>query len=421
METLYGETNITLADGDKTDFDHTKFDKAAEWLHGKKKFDADMLSEQPARELMDETYRVLHNAISKSITQDVPEEFTAALEQNTFVFSGFKTYHELREASALLKDDKGGFKPFDAFRRDVEKIDNTYNRNYLNAEYNFAVQSTQMAVKWKEYEKDGDDYLLQYRTAGDDKVRADHAALHNTTLPMGDPFWDEYYPPLGWNCRCTAVQVRRGKYPQSDSAQAIAAGEAATAQPKQKIFRFNPGKQEKVFPPKHPYLPKGCAGCNKNLRLAFNPNAAQCKACAIVATCWADKTKTMAAKERAHYKHEMQPLLKTKVQKEGNGHPISVGFNKYGNKHLLSDTYGRSSVLQRDDLKDLDKLLAKATFVKKSGLSKVRKDDIKRFYYYEAKLHGKTVYLNVAETDKFRKGIGLSHERFLYSITDKIQ
>ena len=52
----------------------------------------------------------------------------------------------------------------------------------------------------------------------DDRVREDHAILHGTTLPPSDPFWSLYLPPNGWNCRCTAVQVRKGKYPQSDPA-----------------------------------------------------------------------------------------------------------------------------------------------------------------------------------------------------------
>ncbi|MBQ7820298.1 MAG: hypothetical protein IJ341_11450, partial [Bacteroidales bacterium] len=60
-------------------------------------------------------------------------------------------------------------------------------------------------------------------------------------------------PPLGWRCRCTVVQVRKGKHPVSDSDAACSVGEHATSLPKQKIFRFNPGKTGKVFPPKHPY------------------------------------------------------------------------------------------------------------------------------------------------------------------------
>jgi len=178
----------------------------------------------------------------------------------------------------MLKGDDGNFKPFQQFLKDVETINKVYNRNYLQAEYNFATASTQMAVKWKEWEQEGDRYDLQYRTAGDSRVREEHAALDGITLPPSDPFWDSYLPPNGWNCRCTAVQVRQGKYPRSDSAAAMAAGANCTDTPKKQIFRFNPGKQEKIFPPKHPYFPKGCGDCQYK-KLSYNADSPNCQAC----------------------------------------------------------------------------------------------------------------------------------------------
>ena len=60
-------------------------------------------------------------------------------------------------------------------------------------------------------------------------------------------------PPNGWNCRCTAVQVRRGKYPNIDVAEALALGEEATADDKRGMLRFNPGKLGKTFPDYNPY------------------------------------------------------------------------------------------------------------------------------------------------------------------------
>ena len=253
MNDLYGDGHtVQLAKGGKDDFDHTKFDDAAQHVYTHGGFNAHMMSDENVRALTRETYRVLSSAIG--LKQEVPDDLRRLLEESTFVFSGFKTYHELREVSALMQAEDGGIKSWDKFSQEVFAIDNRYNRNYLHAEYNFAVQSAQMAAKWKDFEKDGDEYLLQYRTAGDDKVRAEHAVLHNTTLPIDDPFWDEYLPPLDWGCRCTTVQVLCDKYPVSDSAEAIAAGERATDTPKKKIFRFNPGKSGNLFPPKHPYF-----------------------------------------------------------------------------------------------------------------------------------------------------------------------
>lgn len=264
-----------------------------EYIFAAKAFTPEMLSAPSVKAAIDETCRILTHGVDSAIKQEVPQELINHLHNDTFLFSGFKTYHEAREISALLLDTSTGtFKNYDKFYEEVRSIHERYNQNYLRAEYNFAVQSTQMAVRWHKFEQDGDRYLLQYRTANDGLVRPEHQALHNTTLPIGDPFWNDYTPPLGWNCRCTVVQVRRGKYPESDSAAAIRAGEEATAKPKQQIFRFNPGKTERIFPPKHPYFPKGCGDCQYRTerRLGYKPDNPLCQACDILAKSMNDAT-----------------------------------------------------------------------------------------------------------------------------------
>lgn len=160
----------------------------------------------------------------------------------------------------MLKDENGGVVPYDKFKQQMLKLNETYNTNYLNTEYNYATQTAQMAAKWNDIEQDGDEYWLQFRTSRDEKVRESHDALHNTTLPPSDPFWDSYMPPLDWNCRCTVVQVLKDKYAQSNSAQAVEKGETATTRIDKKgvnraaMFRFNPGKQRVIFPQNHPYF-----------------------------------------------------------------------------------------------------------------------------------------------------------------------
>lgn len=260
MDSLYGNSIVTLSSDDKKRFNRVSkaFNDTAEWLHRKKAFTPEMLSEPEPLALISATHDVLAEELGR-LERRIPDEMARALDENIFLFSGFKTYHELNDASRLLKDDDGGFKSFDRFLQDVKAIDAQYNQNYLYAEYNFATASTQMTAKWADIERDGDEYDLQYRTAMDGLVRPEHAALEGITLPPSDKFWNEYYPPNGWNCRCTAVQVLKDKYPTSDSDQACAAGERATTQigkngeNKAAMFRFNPGKAGKVFPPKHPY------------------------------------------------------------------------------------------------------------------------------------------------------------------------
>lgn len=47
----------------------------------------------------------------------------------------------------------------------------------------------------------------RYVTAGDDRVRPSHAILDGVTLPKSDKFWQRFYPPNGYNCRCQAIPL----------------------------------------------------------------------------------------------------------------------------------------------------------------------------------------------------------------------
>lgn len=303
---------VGLKDDDKFTPELKKglFRRLTEWIHKNKGFNPEHLDDPEPYGMIKDTYRVISKPLHDiAVKQEVSPELTSALEQNAFMFSGFKIFHESNEMASMLKGDDGSFKSYDKFEQDVLAIDEAYNHNYLRAEYNFATNSTLSAVRWQNYAKDGDRYNLQYRTALDERVREEHRMLEGITLPPSDKFWDKYYPPNGWNCRCTVVQVLKDKYPTSNSDQACASGERATTQigkdgsNKAAIFRFNPGKSMKIMPPKHPYLPKGCGDCSYN-KLAYNPNSEKCQACRELLkmvrsvqekTIAADKAKTVAA------------------------------------------------------------------------------------------------------------------------------
>lgn len=159
--------------------------------------DINILTTDEAQAFIETHASVLDASFQKVEMSDAMRQ---RLTRSDYIFSGMKTFHELNEAFPSLLDENGNRKPFERFLKDVQSIDNTYNRNYLRAEYNFVQASAQMAAKWESFMQDGDRYNLQYRTAGDDKVRPEHAALNGVTLPVTDPFWEEYYPPNGWNC-----------------------------------------------------------------------------------------------------------------------------------------------------------------------------------------------------------------------------
>ena len=380
--------------------------------------DINIITSKEAQTFIETHADVLNSAFEQTKMSSTMRD---SLEHSTYIFSGLKTFHELNEAFPSLVDEQGNKKPFERFLNDVQMVDKTYNEHYLRAEYNFTHAAADMAAKWEEFAEDGDRYNLQYRTVGDDHVRPEHAALNGTTLPFSDAFWDSYYPPNGWNCRCTVVQVRKTKYPETPREEAYRRGAEALANDTRGIFRFNPGKQGKALPDYNPYSIRRCNDCDLakgKTNLAFVPENELCAACRLVRQCFGDKSKSERAIERTHYLHEMEPLLKVKHEKPIEGGTIKVGFSTYGNKHLFSDTFGRSKVLEKDDLASLDKVLRKATFIESSPLTHPRTDGVDRFYYFEGEIRGKKVRLNVArKADRKDNGfIRITH--FLYSIND---
>lgn len=236
------------------------WNNALKHIHDKKGYVPEMLSDKPIRTYINQATKVLQKAVNYGIADNViPERMRQHLDNDTFLFSGHKVHSALEQANIKLRNEKGNIKSFDAFKLEVKGIDKAYNQTYLQAEYQFAVSSSQSAANWAKTQADGDRYNLRYKTAGDDNVRDSHRILDGITLPPSDPFWNSYYPPNGWRCRCEAIQVRKSKYETTDPDQAENAGQRATSQigkdgaNKAQIFRFNPGKQERIFPPKHPY------------------------------------------------------------------------------------------------------------------------------------------------------------------------
>ena len=211
------------------------------------------------------------------------------MRESNYVFSGIKTFHELNEALPSLLTPEGNIKPFNQFLNDVQTINKNYNSYYLRSEYNFAKASAEMATKWKSFMMlDSDRYYLQYRTAADEHVRRSHRLLHNVTLPITSKFWDYYFPPNGWNCRCNVVSVKKSDHPLSDEKKAMQDGSQATYGKHQEMFKFNPGKTMTTFPAYNAYTISKCKKCKDNgyIKLASNVEDNElCIACRICREC----------------------------------------------------------------------------------------------------------------------------------------
>jgi SPP1 gp7 family putative phage head morphogenesis protein len=180
----------------------------------------------------------------------------AHLERNVYQFSAAKNYQTLRQLTSLIYEGNRQ-RSYQEFRREAVQLLDTWNDTYMRTEYDLAVASSQMASKWqgfKEAALGGDKVLLQYSTVGDRRVREAHAALDGVIKDMNDPFWATYYPPNGYNCRCSVVE-------RLDSTHAQTPDKDIVHPNVHKLFRINLAEKQLAFPPDHPYY----TGCPKHI------------------------------------------------------------------------------------------------------------------------------------------------------------
>ena len=172
------------------------------------------------------------------------------LTHNIYVFSAAKTYQQVNSISELLVKYP---KRKDLFVKAAKDIFKDYNKTWLDAEADNAYGSALQARKWTYIEKDKKTLsFLEYQTAGDARVRPTHAALDGITRKVDDQFWNLYYPPNGWRCRCIAIQ-------HHSVAQVTPMKGFKAPDDVPELFRMNVGKDGYIFKPDHPYfiVPKG--------------------------------------------------------------------------------------------------------------------------------------------------------------------
>ena len=130
------------------------------------------------------------------------------MQRNAYLFGGAKNAAFQNEMATFLVDDDGRTRSWADFKKDVLNLDSEYNQTYLQAEFQTAVRSSQAVKQWDDIQRRASRYPnLIYKTANDERVREEHQALNEKIRPVNHSFWDVYFPPNGWRCRCYVVQT----------------------------------------------------------------------------------------------------------------------------------------------------------------------------------------------------------------------
>ena len=148
-------------------------------------------------------------------------------------------------------DKDGLIKLFDDFKSDVLSLHKNYNEAYLQAEYIFAVTSSQNTRLWNDAMQNNEvNPYMKYITVGDKLVRPAHRAMNGITLLSTDPFWNKYYPPNGWRCRCTVQTLRDTKRITDLATKNTALMDKDTPE----YFKRNFAQEQVIFDSTHPYF-----------------------------------------------------------------------------------------------------------------------------------------------------------------------
>ena len=209
-------------------------------------------------------------------------ELLDELRNNVYMFSGAKTYQQVREMGALIADSEN----FKEFKDKALDIYDTYNKDWLRSEYNTAIGQGMQSNQWNEIEKSKKDFpYLRYSAVIDGRTSDICEPINGVTLPVDDPFWNEYTPLNHFNCRCTLEQIDKYEDVQltpKEDVEKLIKGDDENKGLKDTVadtFKMNSGKDGYVFSAEHPYFevaPKDKELARENFGLPI-PEVAQPK------------------------------------------------------------------------------------------------------------------------------------------------
>jgi hypothetical protein len=185
------------------------------------------------------------------------------------------------------------------------------------------------------------------------------------------------------------VAVLKDDYPVQDSHGSIAKAESCFKTPKEKMFKENLAEKKRLFPSKHPYLPKGCGECEKGVdskKLAYDPNNPQCQACKAIAKC---ERKLPIGTQKESYKNVLEYSKKNIIGKITYTDKVFNGktaiFTRQSIVHSLG--YGELYYAKVDVLNNINEYLTDIKNMQKVPIEHNEKGNIAAMY--EAKVRYK--------------------------------
>lgn len=174
------------------------------------------------------------------------------LSVKAFAVSGITKMDALETIYKAMEKALTDGESFGDFKRRIKEhvTAQSWSRRRVEGIYRTNIQTAYNSGHWARYRKDGVEVLV-YDAVGDSRTRPTHAALDGKAFSINDKFWDEWYPPNGFGCRCTTqgmsaieaeargITVENGSQMVNQSV-VLPNGQSQLLLP-DKGFNFNPG------------------------------------------------------------------------------------------------------------------------------------------------------------------------------------
>ena len=177
-----------------------------------------------------------------------PTPLLKPFTENIYYFSAAKTYQMVSECQEMRSNGK----VMVSEKTFIDKVGDTvtdFLGAYLFAEADHSQQVGVVTNKWNKAVNRKTVPYLEYVTMKDNRVRPEHILLDGIIRKADDAFWNTFYPPNGWMCRCKTNATAKG---EETNLEAFDESEALQNVPP--AFRYNFAKEEIVFPKDHPYF-----------------------------------------------------------------------------------------------------------------------------------------------------------------------
>lgn len=159
---------------------------------------------------------------------------------------------------------------------------------YLSGKYRQMTKSSSLRPIWV------------YSAVMDNRTRPEHSSLNGKAFRNDDSFWDMYYPPNGWNCRCAVYSITESEA----RARGINIEYSESGEPPDLEYQDNEGNNKKINwntfcpdewrynPGKQKFLPDWSSYSNLNkYQLGVNDKGKNIKAIDVVKESYIDNIK----------------------------------------------------------------------------------------------------------------------------------